>query len=113
MARDGTKTAGSLLRKGPDPLEEERRRRVAADTAKDDAPEERAAAETVRAVHAACDLARSEEAGDGLARLVDDARLGVDLEAAHGVVQDGSHDGDVEVVIELPLARSEELYHEK
>ena len=49
----------------------------------------RVAAETVAAVHAAGDFTRSEEARNNLAVDVDDFSLGVDLDAAHGVMHGG------------------------
>ena len=59
------------------------------------------AAEAVAAVHAARDFTRGEETRDGLAFLVEDLRLGVDLQTAHGVVNGGLNlDGPVRSLVE-------------
>ena len=47
------------------------------------------AADAVAAVDTAGDLTGCEQAGDGVALGVDDPGLGVDLHAAHGVVDAG------------------------
>jgi hypothetical protein len=54
-------------------------------------------------------FSRGKEAGDRLCLLVEDARVGVDVEASHGVVEDGHHLGDVEGVFHLPVTSGEEL----
>ena len=109
MARDGAETAGGLFSEGPDLLEDVRRGGRARHAAEDDTAEQRRTTKTVRAMDAARDLARGEEAGDRLSALVEHARLGIDLEPTHGVVKDRRHEGDVEVVVELPLGVGEEL----
>jgi hypothetical protein len=57
-------------------------------------------------------LTGGKQARDGLAVSTEDTGLGVDLETTHGVVEDGGHEGDVEDVVHLPLARLEELFAE-
>ena len=60
-------------------------------------------------MHTTGDLTCGEENKDRLAVLTNDARLVVNLKTTHGIVKNGGHDGDVEVVVELPFAGSEEL----
>ena len=60
----------------------------------------------------ASNLTGGEQSRDGLAISTEDTGLGVDLETTHGVVEDGGHEGDVEDVVHLPLARLEELFAE-
>ena len=86
---------------------------VRASTAKDDDIKQGVRAETVGTVHTTCDLTRSEETRDRLAVLTNDAGLVVDFKTTHGVVKNGGHDGDVEVVVELPLRVGEELLPER
>lgn len=82
---------------------------VTGDAAVDDAAEEGGAAEAVGAVNAAGQLAAGVEAVEGLALLVEDLGLVVDLDAAHGEVQHGLHDGHVEVVVDVEGPVVEEL----
>ena len=79
------------------------------DTAEYHTAEQRGTTKTVGTVDTTRNLTSGEETRDGLARLVDDPRLSVDLETTHSVVQHRGHEGNVEVVIELPLAVGEEL----
>mmetsp|Transcript_17762 Transcript_17762/g.38582 ORF Transcript_17762/g.38582 Transcript_17762/m.38582 type:complete len:203 (-) Transcript_17762:1119-1727(-) len=79
------------------------------------AVEERGAPEPVLAMHAAAQLPRCVEAADGLcgggvAR--HDLGVGGDVDAAHGVVDDGGDDGDVEVVVHAEGKVVEELLAE-
>ena len=109
MPRNSPQPPRRLLRQRAEPLQEVRSGAISTDTPEHDTAEQRAAPEAVRAVHAARDLARGEEPGDRLPAGADDARLGVDLETAHRVVQDGGHDRDVEEVGHGPFAGGEEL----
>jgi hypothetical protein len=64
-------------------------------------------------VNAAGNLAGREESRDRLLLRVEDFGAVVDLEAAHGVVQDRRHDGDVERTgVVLPVRVVEELLAE-
>lgn len=58
------------------------RRTGARDAAEHDEVGHSVAAQAVGAMHAAGDLARREQTGDGLARLIEDFGGGVDLQAA-------------------------------
>ncbi len=64
---------------------------VAGDAAVDDAAQQRGTAETVGAVDATGELAAGEQAVEGLLVLVENLGLVVDLDAAHGEVEDGLH----------------------
>lgn len=82
-----------------DLLEEVFRGRIAGHAAVDDAAEEGGTAEAIGAVDAAGELAAGVEGLEGLVGLgVEDLGAVVDLDAAHGEVEDGFHDGDVEGV---------------
>lgn len=74
---------------------------VTCDTAVDDTAEEGGAAETVGAVDAAGEFTAGVEAVEGLLLAVEDLGVLVDLDTAHGEVEDGLHDSDVELVVEL------------
>lgn len=74
---------------------------VACDTAVDDTAEEGGTAETVGAVDAAGEFTAGVEALEGLFLAVEDLGVLVDLDAAHGEVQNRLHDRDVELVVEL------------
>mmetsp|Transcript_43558 Transcript_43558/g.110290 ORF Transcript_43558/g.110290 Transcript_43558/m.110290 type:complete len:259 (-) Transcript_43558:442-1218(-) len=80
---------------------EELRGRAARDAAKDNAIQQGVATQTVAAVDAAGGLARAVEATDDLVARIHALGTGVDLEAAHAVVDHRSHDGDVELVASL------------
>ena len=70
--------------------------RLAGDAAERDDVGLSVAAQAVATVHAARDFTRGEETRDGLAFLVEDLRLGVDLQTAHRVVNGGLNlDGPV------------------
>ena len=73
---------------------------VASNTAVDDAAKERRATKTVGTVDTTSKLTASVEAVEGLALGVEDLSLVVDLDTAHGEVEDGLHDGDVEGVVD-------------
>ena len=74
---------------------------VTGDAAVDDAAEQRGATQAVGAVDTTGKLTAGEQAVEGLALLVEDLGLVVDLDTAHGEVQHGLHDGDVEVVVDV------------
>ncbi|KAH6609442.1 hypothetical protein Trco_002788 [Trichoderma cornu-damae] len=90
-------------------LEEVAAGAVAGHAAVDDAAQQRGAAEAVGAVDAAGQLAAGKEALEGLLLLVEDLGLVVDLDAAHGEVEDGLHERDVEVVVDVEGQVVEEL----
>ena len=69
---------------------------LARDAAEDHKVGHGVAAQAVAAVDAAGHFTRGEEAGDDLAFGVEDVGLGVDLQAAHGVVDTG---GDFDSVV--------------
>jgi hypothetical protein len=60
-------------------------------------------------VNTTSDFTGSEETRDGLASGAEDARLGIDFETTHGVVEHRGHDSNVEEIVELPLALEEFL----
>ena len=57
-------------------------------------------------------LTSGEQSGDGLVSGREYARLWVDLETTHGVVENRGHDGDIKVVVHRPLGIGEELLAE-
>ena len=58
-------------------------------------------------------LTSGEQSENGLVSRSEYARLRVDLETAHGVVEDRGHDCDVEVVIHAEVGVLEELLAER
>lgn len=74
---------------------------VTCDTAVDDTAEEGGTAETVGAVDAAGEFTAGVEAVEGLLLAVEDLGVLVDLNTTHGEVEDGLHESDVELVVEL------------
>lgn len=96
-----------------DLLEEIFRGRVACHAAVDDAAQEGGTAETVGAVDTAGELSAGVEGFEGLVGLgVEDLGAIVDFDAAHGEVEDGFHDGDVEGVVDVKGGVVEEFLAE-
>ena len=85
---------------------------VGASTAKDDDVQERVGTKTVSTVDTTRNLTSGEQSENGLVSRSEYARLRVDLETAHGVVEDRGHDCDVEVVIHAEVGVLEELLAE-
>mmetsp|Transcript_13802 Transcript_13802/g.36924 ORF Transcript_13802/g.36924 Transcript_13802/m.36924 type:complete len:514 (-) Transcript_13802:112-1653(-) len=90
LLRDGA--AAELIVVAEHPLA----RSLRGDAAEDHAVQQRVAAKTVVAVHAAGNLASRVQARDGLALLVQHGGVAVDLKATHAVVDHGCDDGDIE-----------------
>ena len=86
---------------GEELLEEVLGGRVTCDTAVDDTAEEGGTAETVGAVDAAGEFTAGVEAVEGLLLAVEDLGVLVDLDTTHGEVEDGLHESNVELVVEL------------
>lgn len=82
-------------------LEEVVARRVTGDTAVDYTAKEGRTTKTVGAVDTTGNLTAGEEAVEGLALLVEDLGLVVDLNATHGEVENGLHERDVEGVVDV------------
>lgn len=86
---------------GEEFLEEVLGGRVTSDTAVDDTAEEGGTAETVGSVDTTGEFTAGVEAFEGLLLAVEDLGVLVDLDSAHGEVEDGLHESDVELVVEL------------
>lgn len=86
---------------GDELLEEVLGGRVTSDTAVDDTAEEGGTAETVGAVDTAGEFTAGVEAVEGLLFAVEDLGVLVDLDSTHGEVENGLHESDVELVVEL------------
>ena len=54
-------------------------------------------------------ITSGKETSDGLAILADNTGLGINFKTAHGVVEDGGHDGNVEEVVHRPFTIGKEL----
>lgn len=86
---------------GDEFLEEVLGGRVTSDTAVDDTAEEGGTAETVGAVDATGEFTAGVEAVEGLLFAVEDLGVLVDLDSTHGEVEDGLHESNVELVVDL------------
>lgn len=82
---------------------------VTGNAAVDDTAKQRRATETVGAVDTTSQLTTGEETVKGLLLLVEDLSLVVDLDTTHGEVEDGLHESDVEVVVDVNGQVVEEL----
>jgi len=82
-------------------LEEVLGGRVTSDTAVDDTAEEGGTAETVGTVDTTGEFTAGVEAIEGLLLAVEDLGVLVDLDTTHGEVENGLHESDVELVVEL------------
>lgn len=82
---------------------------VTSDTAVHDTAEKRGTTQTVGTVDTTSQLTTGVETLEGLLVLVQDLSLVVDLDTTHGEVQNGLHDGNVEVVIDVERQVVEEL----
>ena len=82
---------------------------VTGDTAVDNAAKEGRTTEAVGTVDTTGKLTAGVETLKGLLLLVEDLGLVVDLDTTHGEVEDGLHDGDVEVVVDIDGHVVEEL----
>lgn len=98
---------GSGAREGL--LEEVVAGRVTGNTAVDDTAEQRGTTKTVGTVDTTGQLTTGVETVEGLLVLVEDLCLVVDLNATHGEVENGLHEGNVEVVVDVNGQVVEEL----
>lgn len=83
--------------------------RVTGNTAVDDAAKEGRTTKTVGTVDTTGKLTAGEETLEGLALLVENLGLVVDLDTTHGEVENGLHQGDVEVIVDVEGHVVEEL----
>ena len=74
---------------------------ITGDTAVDNAAQQGGTTETVGAVDTAGQLTARVEAVEGLLLGVEDLGVLVDLDTAHGEVEDGLHDSNVELVVDV------------
>ena len=112
MTSHGTEPASCFVGERTGLLEEVCGSRIARYASENDTPEQRRTTEAVGSVNATSDLTGSEKTRNGHATSTKDARLGVDLEATHGVVKNGGHEGNVEDVVHPPFTGLEELFSE-
>jgi hypothetical protein len=107
MTSDGTETTTGFLHGSGSSLKEVSRGAVTGYTTENDAAEEGGTTKTISTMDTSCDLSRSKQARNRFSGLINDARLSVNLETTHSVVEDRGHDSDVEEIVKLPLALEE------
>ncbi len=112
MSRDCTEPSLGFAGVSDPTSGEHRLPRYPTHTTKDHASKQRASSQTVRAVHTTRNFTRCEKTRYGLVAGAEDAAFWVDLETTHGVMKDGSHDGDVEDVVHCEVTVLEELLAE-